>query len=245
MSTSSPLVTVIVPVYNGEAFLADAIRSILAQTYQPVDLLLVNDGSTDGTAAVAHRFGDSIRYHCIDNCGTAKARNRALELVKGDLVAFLDADDIWPPNKLRVQVRHLMEHPEIQYSITRMKYFVHENTLLPKAFREELLQGDHVGRIVSTLLARKRVFDTVGKFNPDLQPADDVDWFARAADLRVPMAILPDVLLHKRVHGTNVSHQTALNNLALLRLFRQSIHRKRQRQEGSPVERRLRQAETR
>lgn len=227
-SAANPLVTVIITVYNGEEFLADTIRSILGQTYKPVDLMLVNDGSTDGTAEVAQSFRDSIRYYYVDNRGTAGARNRALELVRGDLIAFLDADDVWPPNKLSVQVSHLMEHPEIQYSITRMKYFLHENMPVPKGFREELLQGDHVGRIVSTLLARRSAFDCVGKFNPDLCPADDVDWFTRAADLSVPMAILPDVLLRKRVHGKNSSHRATINNIALLKLFRQSIQRKRQ-----------------
>jgi glycosyltransferase involved in cell wall biosynthesis len=246
MSAANPLVTVIVTVYNGEEFLGDAIRSILAQTYEPVDLLLINDGSTDGTAEIARSFGELIRYHHVDNCGIARVRNRALELVKGDLIAFLDADDLWPLNKLSVQVRHLMEHPEIQYSITRMKYFVHENSPVPKAFRRELLQGNHVGRIVSTLLARRSVFDSIGKFNPDLVPADDVDWFARAADLGVPMAILPDVLLHKRVHEANSSHQVARNNIALLKLFRESIHRKRRTgQEGDSAKTPLTQSETR
>ncbi len=228
MSVPNPLVTVIVTVYNGEEFLADAIRSILAQKYEPVDLLVVDDGSTDGTAEIARGFGSSLRYHCVDNCGIAAVRNHALDLVKGDLIAFLDADDLWPPDKLSIQVAHLTEHPEVQYSITRMKYFLQKGARVPKSFREELLHGDHVGRIVSTLLSRRSVFETVGKFNPELAPADDVDWFTRAADLEVPMAILPDVLLHKRVHGTNVSHQAELNNVALLKLFRQSIQRKRQ-----------------
>src|SRR5262245_10754564 len=101
---SPPLVSCIVPVYNGEAFLGEALASIRAQRHRPIEILVVDDGSTDGTAAVVMAADAGIRYMRQDNAGGAAARNRGIGMARGTFVAFLDADDLWPPEKLERQI---------------------------------------------------------------------------------------------------------------------------------------------
>src|SRR4051794_17773364 len=100
-----PLVSVIIPTYNGSAFLGETIDSVLAQTYSKVEVIVVNDGSTDGTASLLAAYGDRIRTSVTANLGTAAARNEGIRLSSGSLIAFLDHDDLWTPDKLEKQVQ--------------------------------------------------------------------------------------------------------------------------------------------
>jgi glycosyltransferase involved in cell wall biosynthesis len=114
MSTDWPRISVIIPTYNCAAYLQQAVRSVLEQTYAAHEVIVVDDGSTDDTAAVIHPFGRGIRYVRTANGGAAAARNTGLELVSGDCVAFLDADDGWYPRKLEAQAMVLRTQPEVQ-----------------------------------------------------------------------------------------------------------------------------------
>ena len=104
---ADPLVSIIIPCYNAESYVADAIGSALAQTYQRVEVIAVDDGSTDGTAEVLRSLGSAIRWETRPNRGGCAARNRGLQLARGDLIQFLDADDLLHPNKLELQVAEL------------------------------------------------------------------------------------------------------------------------------------------
>src|SRR3989441_7830895 len=108
-----PVVSVVIPVYNGERYLADAIQSVLDQTYQNLEVIVVDDGSRDGSAAVAKRFGEAIRYVHRANGGVCKARNTGIAVARGTYLAFLDQDDLWLPDKLAAQVAYLDSHPEV------------------------------------------------------------------------------------------------------------------------------------
>src|SRR5437867_2556724 len=108
-----PCVSVVIPVYNGERYLADAIQSVLDQTYENFEVIVVDDGSTDESAAVAKRFGEAIRYVHQANGGVSKARNTGIAEARGVYLAFLDQDDLWLPDKLSVQVAYLDSHPEV------------------------------------------------------------------------------------------------------------------------------------
>ncbi len=101
------MVSAIIPVYNGEAFLADAVKSILKQNYQPLEIIIVDDGSTDSTAQVGARFGDAVRYHYQSNAGPPAARNKGLQMARGNVITFLDVDDLWRNDKLQLQISHL------------------------------------------------------------------------------------------------------------------------------------------
>ena len=222
---NKPLVSVIIAVKNGERFLASAIDSVLAQEYRPFDIIIVDGQSVDRTAMIAKSF-EQVRYIYQVNQGIGDAYNVGIEASRGELVTFLSHDDSWTPNKLSVQVNYMINHPAIQYTIAKVKHFLEPAFAIPPGFRKELLENDRAGYIMETLVARKSLFDVIGKFDPHLTTAEDVDWFARAKDHNVPMAIIPTVLLLKRVHDTNISLGPE-NNQNLLKALKQSIARQR------------------
>ncbi|MCU0517013.1 MAG: glycosyltransferase [Oscillatoria sp. Prado101] len=224
-----PLVSVIMVVKNGERFLAEAIESILSQTYEPYEIIVVDGQSTDSTEKIAKSY-KPVRYIRQTGQGVADAYNVGIDAARGEFVAFLSHDDLWAPNKLSVQVDYLLSQPEIQYTVAKAKFFLEEGYSIPPGFKPELLEGDRVSRIMETLVARKTLFEKIGQFNPNLRTAEDVDWFARAKDKNILMAVIPEVLLYKRIHDANISlSDIKLNNDLLLNILKQSIDRQRSR----------------
>jgi glycosyltransferase involved in cell wall biosynthesis len=222
-------VSVIIPVKNGERFLASALDSVVAQTYRHYEIIVVDGQSADRTAEIAKSY-EAVRYICQTGHGLSHAYNIGIDAARGEFIAFLAHDDILTPGKLSVQVDYLMDHPVIQYTIARVKFFLEPGFPVPPGFRKELLENDHVGRILETLVARKSLFDVIGKFDPEVAISMDVDWFVRANDRDVSMAILPQVLLYRRVHDANTSLQVEINNQRyneeMLKLLRRSVRRK-------------------
>jgi len=221
------LVSVVVAVKNGERFLAAAINSVLEQDYEPLEIIVVDGQSVDGTGTIAKSFKE-VRYIRQVDQGVADAWNVGIDASGGEFIAFLSHDDLWTPDKLSVQVNHLVDHPETQYNIAKVKFFLERGCSIPPGLRKGLLEGEYVGRIMETLVSRRSAFDIVGNFDTGLSVSEDADWFARAKDKNVPMAVMPEVLLHKRVHDANLSlsavQETQQN---LLRVLRQSIVRQR------------------
>jgi glycosyltransferase involved in cell wall biosynthesis len=222
-----PLVSIIIPVKNGERFLPFALNSVFEQNYRPLEIIVVDGHSSDRTVAIAQSFVE-VRVVSQSGQGLSNAWNEGLEAANGEFVAFLSYDDLWTPDKLRLQVKYLIDHPEIQYTIAKFRFFLEPGCAMPAGFRRELLETDHVGRIMETLVARQSLFARIGKFHTQLSTAEDVDWYARAHDRGIPMAIVPKVLLYKRVHDTNLSLNAAANNKNLLQALRQSVKRKQQ-----------------
>lgn len=223
----SPLVSVIMAVKDGERFLAQAIDSVLAQDYSPYEVLVVDGHSRDRTAEIARSFA-GVRVVPQRGAGVAGAYNTGIDEAAGELVAFLSHDDLWAPGKLSAQVGYLRSHPEIDYVTARVECFLEPGCAVPPGFRRELLGGPQVAHIMETLLARKSVFERVGRFDPEIAIANDVDWFARAGDCGIPTAVVPEVLVRKRIHDANTSMNVAVNNRDLLEVVRRSLRRKRQ-----------------
>ncbi|MCL1467395.1 glycosyltransferase [Argonema galeatum] len=226
MMENSPLVSVIIAVKNGERYLARAIESVLAQTYENYEIIVVDGQSIDNTEKIAKSF-QQVRYVRQTGEGIADAYNQGIDASRGEFIAFLSHDDTWTTNKLSSQVNYLIQHPEIQYTVAKVKFFLEEGHSIPPGFRPELLSGDSVGCIMETLVVRKPLFAAIGKLNPEFIVAEDVDWFCRAKDNNVTMAVMPEVLLHKHIHNTNLSLNSSVNNQNLLKIMRQSIERKR------------------
>lgn len=118
MQQKAALISCIVPVFNGERYVSETLDSILAQTYRPLELIVADDGSTDGTAAVVARYGEPVRYLWQSNQGPAAARNLGVSAAQGEFVAFLDADDLWHPEKLTRQMARFHARPELSLSVT-------------------------------------------------------------------------------------------------------------------------------
>lgn len=234
----SVFVSVIIPVKNGQRFLRSALDSVVSQTYRNYEIIVIDGGSSDKTAEIARSY-EGVRYIYQTVQGLSQAYNMGISAARGKLIAFLAHDDVWTSEKLSVQVDYLITHPDIQYTIARVKFFLEPGFPFPPGFRKELLDNDHVGRILETLVARKSLFDVIGNFDTHVEISMDVDWFIRANDRAVPMAVLPRVLLYRRVHDANTSLQLEINNSRyneeMLKLLRRSVHRKQIRKEvGCP-----------
>ena len=225
-SNDYPLVSVILVVRNGEAYVSDAIESVLASDYRPLEIVVVDGQSSDRTAAIVQRYPE-VRYHYQNTLGIAQAYNQGIEAANGDFVAFISHDDQWSPQKLSRQMAYLLAHAEVQFTVCKFRYFLETGCQIPPGFRAELLEQDLVGYIMETLVARKTVFEQVGTFNIRYQLAEDVDWYARAKDLGIPSAVVPEVLLSKRVHDRNASTNAQVSTQALLQVLRQSIQRQK------------------
>jgi glycosyltransferase involved in cell wall biosynthesis len=223
---TKPLVSVIITVYNGERYLAEAIESVLAQTQKPNEIIVVDSESQDNTEKVARSYRQ-VHYISDSRQGLANARNMGIDVCQGELIAFLDHDDRWTPNKLKVQVDHLINNPKIQYVNALVRLFLEPGFTLRTGYTKKSLNRAKVGRTPGTLVARKSLFERIGRFSADFVIGCDVEWFTRAKDNNIPMAIIPEVLLYKRLHNTNLSGNVQVNRQELFKIVRQSIVRYR------------------
>lgn len=196
-------------VYNGAAYLSEAIDSLLAQDYPDLEIVVVNDGSTDGTADVIRRYGDRLRVVNQANAGVSIARNRGVEMSSGQLLCFLDADDRLDPRKLSMQVAALSADPQLDFCDCHTSNFWSPELSAEMCERDPRYGGLTWWKIfpahLSTWLFRRDLWDRVGGFQPQLRYAEDFDWFSRACDLPARRVRLADVLTHRRLHPGNVS----------------------------------------
>ena len=225
-TAKQPLVSVVVPVYNGERFLRETLESIFAQDYHPYEVIVVDDGSVDASAEVAQSF-EGVRYFYQENQGPAVARNTGIAAARGEFIAFLDADDLWPPEKLRLQVAALQKRPKLGYVLTKMRSVLEEGMAPPHWLEEGGIHEDVNGMLPSSLLVRKSVFSQVGLFDPAYRLGDDIDWFIRAHEAGIAMDVVPTLLLLRRIHGANMSSARPPNRGIWLRILRGSLARKR------------------
>jgi glycosyltransferase involved in cell wall biosynthesis len=217
-------VSVIIPVYNGERFVADAIGSVLAQNYPALEIIVVDDGSTDGTEDAVRRMPFEVHYFKQPNLGPAAARNRGVRDASGDFVAFLDVDDLWPENTLNTLMNELLRHPQLDLvqGYSQVTEFVEGSGY---EYRGNPMESFPYS--IATALYRKRVFDRVGLFDKTLIFGEDTDWFNRANELGVPMKRLDLVTLVVRRHGRNMTQEKTPVELNMLRVFKKALDRKR------------------
>ena len=227
MTTHRPLISVIIPAYNAAAFLADAVDSIRRQAYQPLEIIIVDDGSTDGTAEVAARLGGEVRYVRQPNGGPAVARNHGLRLARGEVIAFLDADDVWPDGRLEVQLERLLAEPQLQIVLGMVRYVRLPGARHPKFPMEDQEPGAH-SEYLGASLFRREVFETVGPFDEALPAGEDLDWIFRAREAGLSIAGVKHVTLHYRLHATNMTLGRNVVASALTRSFKRRLDRSRQ-----------------
>ena len=216
MVTDTPLVSVILPAYNARAYLVQAVGSVLGQNYTHLELLVVDDGSTDGTANHPALQDPRVRVLRQANAGPAAARNLGLAHARGELIAFIDADDLWLPGKLSAQVAYLQAHPEVDIvfgGFTRWEAQADGHFAAPPApppatnplalsqpsgwiYPDLLL--DSVVHII-TAMVRKPVFDVVGQFDTQLPTGEDYDFWLRASR-HFQMHQLAQTLACYRIH---------------------------------------------
>jgi glycosyltransferase involved in cell wall biosynthesis len=200
--TDPSAVSAVIPVFNGERHLAAAIESVLLQRPRPLELIVVDDGSTDGSAAVARRFPE-VRYHHQGNGGIGAARNRGLALARGAFVAFLDADDVWTQGKLARQLEAFAVDPTLDIVSGHVEQFLSPELDEAVARRIRPPDGLLPGHAFGAMLIRRAAFDRVGPVSTVREKAECVDWCLRASDLGLRLRMLPDVVLRRRLHAAN------------------------------------------
>jgi glycosyltransferase involved in cell wall biosynthesis len=233
VTPAPPLVSVIIPLFNGERFLAAALDSVLAQTYRPLEIIVVDDGSSDAGADIA-RSHAGVHLVAQANAGNGAARNAGIARARGDLVAFLDQDDVWAPEKLDLQVRRMTTDAGLGYTVAHHRFFIEPGCARPSWLRAELLDRIVPGFVPGTLVARAWLFGRVGLFDTRYANGSDTDWFVRCRDSGVPMALLDEVLLFRRIHDTNLSGDARSGMSDLLRTVHAALVRRRVPPSGSP-----------
>lgn len=213
-----PKVSVVVPVFNGEKYIAAAIESVLDQNYKDFEIIVVDDGSTDATEKIVRQFSGSLSYHRQENRGAGTARNLGVSLAQGDWIAFLDADDVWYPHKLAVQMENIETYPEVAFFYSDMDQIDEEGRLGQQRFLSAKLDYRKGSRLIavlfnnqpfpypSTVLLRKDVFLEAGGFNPLFRGKylEDLEFPARVKRIS-SMYFFPKSLVKYRVYN---SHRT-------------------------------------
>src|SRR5581483_3242492 len=188
-----PLISCIVPTFNSERYLAETLDSILSQAYRPLDIIVADDGSTDGTIDVAARYGNPVRFINQETAGPAATRNLGLRVSSGEYIAFLDADDLWHPEKLTLQMGRFNGRSELDICITHIQMFWTKDLSNEEAYYENHPRARPLpGYATTTLLARRDIFSRVGQFNTELWFGDATDWFIRAIEHGAVIELLPD-----------------------------------------------------
>lgn len=204
-----PLVTCVIPVYDGARHVGDAVASVLAQTHGTVEVVVVVDGSTDETPAVVQSLGASVVYLPQPNAGTAAARNLGLGHARGAYVGFLDADDRWHPEKLVRQLQRFTARPELEVSFTWIRNYWSDEVPPTRRPPDPALTRPVPGYVCPTMMTRRGIFDRLGPFDARLRHASEPDWILGAAAAGVVIEMLPEVLVDRQLHLANASSRNA------------------------------------
>lgn len=234
-----PRISCIVPVYNQSRYITAALDSIFEQTLPVDEVIVVDDGSSDDVACVVADYPRELVFFSQANQGPAAARNAAIKRATGDWLAFLDADDLWHPDKLALQWAAFQQDPEIDYCLAHKRNFW-EASMADEESRlrreEHPMVRDVPAYTFQAMMIKKETFTRIGYLDESLRVGEDTDWFVRAEDLGFRREVLPQVLFQRRLHETNISYQ---NDTAAGRKDREALimaaiaRRKAQKREAS------------
>lgn len=220
-----PLVSVIIPVYNGEKFIGEAVQNVLDQHYPALEIIIINDGSTDNSGSIIENLATDVRYFDRDNAGPATARNSGIKDASGKYIAFLDVDDLWPENNLSHLVQELEENTELD--IVRGYAQLFRDT---EGGEKEYLGNpkEAYQYYIGAALYRASVFTKVGLFDQTLLFGEDTDWYNRSEEKNISTKWLDEVTLFVRRHGENMTEGKNLVELNKLKTIKRAIDRKRE-----------------
>jgi glycosyltransferase involved in cell wall biosynthesis len=222
------LISVVIPVHDGARYLGEAIESVLAQVDVAVDVVVVDDGSTDRSAAVAAAYAPDVRLLRRERSGAAAARNAGADAARGTQLAFLDADDVMAPRSIaaRLEVAEAQESPpDLVWG--RVRCFVSPDLSAEEAQRVSMAPHSLPGRLPGGLLVRHAAFDAVGPMPTHLRVGEFVAWAARAYELGLTELDISDVVLHRRLHRTNMGRTQRDARGDYARLLKEMLDRRR------------------
>ncbi len=225
VAVTRPLVSVVIPVYNGAAFIGDAVRAVASQDYPALEIIVVDDGSTEDIASALRDVHVDVRLFRQDNAGAASARNRGIRDASGDIIAFLDADDLWPEGNLGALVDQMLEHPEAD--VVRGRAQVTRYTVAGEPGEYLGNPAESFPHYIGAGLYRRRAFEKVGLFDADLRYGEDTDWYTRAAEHKLNVHSLDEITLFVRRHDGNMTRGKTIVEMNQLRLFKKMLDRRR------------------
>jgi glycosyltransferase involved in cell wall biosynthesis len=214
-------VSVIIPVYNGSAYIAKAVASVQAQNFPDLEIIVIDDGSTDDTAAVVAAITPPVRFLQQQNGGTGVARNRGVEEARGDFIAFLDADDLWAAGKLALQLAAFEKDPQLDAVWAHVREFRQGED--PVRSGQPAIAGKHPG----TVLFRAPALRRCGGFATDLPNSEVVDWVSRVDAMGARQHMLPEVLMYRRLHDRNKGRNNPEAHRGYLHALKRHLDRKR------------------
>jgi glycosyltransferase involved in cell wall biosynthesis len=217
-------ISVIIPAHNAAKFLSQAIESVLAQRDVVVEeIWVIDDGSDDDTAAIASRYGSVVHCHSQPRSGAAAARNAGARLARTQWIAFLDADDVWLPEKLSEQWALLAQAPNGLACVGYWENFLCQSLDSQMVKRLRFPLGVQSVPMATTLLISKGCFNETGGFDESLMFGEFVDWLVRACSQGVEFLCVPSLVAKRRVHGANHSIDREVRAQSLLRLARKRV----------------------
>jgi glycosyltransferase involved in cell wall biosynthesis len=223
----NPLVSVIISVYNGEKYLAETIESVINQNYPNIEIIVIDDGSTDGSGMVVQRFVPPIRYYRQPNSGIAVAWNKGIELARGDFFSSLDADDCWSKNKIKRQMDVFSEDSTLDIVFGHVKQF--HSPELSEEEKQKIWCPDDLmpGVSAGTMLIKRESFFRVGLFDTKWRKGIFSDWYLRATDLGLRTHMMPDLLMNRRLHRSNHGTINRDKSVDYVRALKASLDRRR------------------
>lgn len=221
------MITVIIPVLNRENFIAEAIESVLRQTYKDIELIVVDDGSTDDTSRIVKAFAERVRYVYKPHTTIGDTLNCGIELAKGDYFAFLDSDDCWTENKLERQIAELEKNQSVE-AVFGLVQQIHQSRWTIEIQSLDVPPGQLlVGYVPGTMLIRRESFLRVGGYSSDIKIGEGLDWYLRAKEKNLQTRVMSELMLRRRIHETNVGIVKKANRVDYVRILKQSIDRRR------------------
>jgi glycosyltransferase involved in cell wall biosynthesis len=221
-----PLVSVILAVYNGEKYLSEAIESVLVQTYAPLEIIVIDDGSQDRTSHIAKRYGSKIRYIDQENRGQPAAQNRGIQMAKGSSIAFLDADDFFTSEKIAIQVEFLEANPQIDYVFGYVEQFFSPELESELRKKWKCPSETTPGHLAQATLFRKECFERVGLFNENQRIGAFIEWYMRAEEKGLKKELIPNLVLRRRIHNNNMGIQFQNSRLEYVQIVKAALKRR-------------------
>ena len=231
VNNSQVNISVIIPVYNGESYLDEAIKSILSQSFQPSEIIVVDDGSTDKSKTIVKKYSQRINYFYQNNAGTASSRNFGITKSNGNFLAFLDQDDVWESHKLEIQANAFQKNNNLDIVFTHLQQFYSPE--LTDEIKMKIHCPDHPepGYLPSSMLIKRDSFFKVGLFGIKWKVGEWSNWYIRATEAKLSIKLLQDVLVKRRIHNENKGILQREFRTEYAQILKESLDRRRKKNE--------------
>jgi glycosyltransferase involved in cell wall biosynthesis len=227
LDSLAALVSVVIPAHNSGPYIAPALDSILAQRHRPIEVLVVDDGSSDGTADIVRGYGGEVHLIQQRQSGHPAARNTGIRAARGEFLAFLDHDDLWSAEKLALQLASFESNPALDLVFGHIQNFFTPE--MPAAERAGIAVplNPLPGLLQGAMLARRASFDRVGLFSEKRGLGDFLDWYGRAMLAEMKIEMLPETVVHRRIHANNYQRSHRQQRYEYLQAVKDLLDRRR------------------